>query len=511
MAEAATPSLGDGNAAINAEILSVLRFITKASPQELQEFRPVSVSLAVGEAVMHVNLVRESVQPILPMHALPLLGCEINWTDRGIHVRHPGLGILPVRVKDGTPELPEFLVLRLIGEYERFLLRRENSRAVLRIDGVVCGERGDDRFGFSDLSPSDRALVDRDTLLFLRSLLLTFVASCAKEKFFNCLEMPEASAAWEWPEYENVIKAPASNFYGKEWAHGLVSRVLRAWDDYCCVSFERLQAHTREQEGASRDRSTSRSIRICLSSPVMLRVDEAKAQDKEDPHASLIYQPVYTKLGDDFLEEPSSAVGVSSTPGEDDSALPVSFEAKSSHKPPPLQPEGSDSDDGQEFVTLVWAEPLKTRQSFNVQLAIMRVVARLRAFGIPCFRFHSDRAREYLSDSLERFLAEQGIHSTRTAPEDHPSNGVAEVAIREVKRAARRALPSAHGSETRGGSPMAQGHSSVGRGSQVSAGLRDTSRGSKKASPQGRLDVSHSVWSPDRPGSADFVFVPCAV
>ncbi|CAE7769388.1 unnamed protein product [Symbiodinium sp. CCMP2592] len=775
-AEAAAPSQGDGNAAINAEILSVLRSIKtkalrlsavsnptgyglldsgasaslrQASPQEIQESRPVSVSLAIGEALMHVNsagtlLVRESVQPILPMHALPLLGCEINWTDRGIHVRHPGLGILPVRLKDGTPELPEFLVLRLIGEYERFLLRRETSRAVSQqlwqrsvgqeevglsslrewvaahvaadscseselqlivktlfpglperlasqvavsptfdpscvpfnrrtrrqlfdpqvptlvhlfagkqrwrhsvgqvlevdisrgsdllsddvfgmllraatlgvIDGVVCGppsrtfnpealasssnglkfrgEEGDDRFGFSDLSPSDRALVDRDTLLFLRSLLLTFVASCAKEKFFNCLEMPETSTAWEWPEYENVsvclggwtasfdqgtlghpcskatavytssfqlyeslhelklppevIEAPASNFYGKEWAPGLVSRVLRAWDDYCCVSFERLQAHTREREGlllnlcqeatvakmspevwerhcqadhlpyrndcpiciqgASRDRShfTKHPHLFELSSDVagpyhkgrdfggacryfviftirvpvksdkkewrdksseiafQEKVDEAKAQDKEDPHASLIYQPVhvtgeplkgdaeqpsrvkvYTKLGDDFLEEPSSAVGVSSTPGEDDdSALPVSFEVKSPHKPPPLQPEGSDSDDGQEFVTLVWAEPLKTCQSFNVQLAIMRAVARLRAFGIPCFRFHSDRAREYLSDSLERFLAEQGIHSTRTAPEDHPSNGAAEVAIREVKRAARRALLSAN-------------------------------------------------------------------
>ncbi|CAE7252251.1 RE1 [Symbiodinium sp. CCMP2592] len=762
-AEAAAPSQGDGNAAINAEILSVLRSIKtkalrlsavsnptgyglldsgasaslrQASPQEIQESRPVSVSLAVGEALMHVNsagnlLVRESVQPILPMHALRLLGCEINWTDRGIHVRHPGLGILPVRLKDGTPELPEFLVLRLIAEYERFLLRRETSRAVSQqlwqrsvgqeevglsslrewvaahvaadscseselqlivktlfpglperlasqvavsptfdpscvpfnrrtrrqlfdpqvptlvhlfagkqrwrhsvgqvlevdisrgsdllsddvfgmllraatlgvIDGVVCGppsrtfnpealasssnglkfrgEEGDDRFGFSDLSPSDRALVDRDTLLFLRSLLLTFVASCAKEKFFNCLEMPETSTAWEWPEYENVsvclggwtasfdqgtlghpcskatavytssfqlyeslhelklppevIEAPASNFYGKEWAPGLVSRVLRAWDDYCCVSFERLQAHTREREGlllnlcqeatvakmspevwerhcqadhlpyrndcpiciqgASRDRShfTKHPHLFELSSDVagpyhkgrdfggacryfviftirvpvksdkkewrdksseiafQEKVDEAKAQDKEDPHASLIYQPqpsrvkVYTKLGDDFLEEPSSAVGVSSTPGEDDdSALPVSFEVKSPHKPPPLQPEGSDSDDGQEFVTLVWAEPLKTRQSFNVQLAIMRAVARLRAFGIPCFRFHSDRAREYLSDSLERFLAEQGIHSTRTAPEDHPSNGAAEVAIREVKRAARRALLSAN-------------------------------------------------------------------
>ena len=70
----------------------------------------------------------------------------------------------------------------------------------------------------------------------------------------------------------------------------------------------------------------------------------------------------------------------------------------------------------------------------------MRAVARLRAHGIPCFRFHSDRAREFLGDALERFLAEQGIFSTRTAPEDHAANGSSEVAIRELKRSARKAL-----------------------------------------------------------------------
>ena len=78
---------------------------------------------------MHVNsagtlLVRESVQPIVPMHALPLLGCEINWNDRGIHVRHPAMGVLPVRLRDGT-----LLVIRLIAEYERFLMRHQAARS----------------------------------------------------------------------------------------------------------------------------------------------------------------------------------------------------------------------------------------------------------------------------------------------------------------------------------------------------------------------------------------------
>ena len=358
-----------------------------------------------------------------------------------------------------------------------------------------------------------------------------------------------------------VIENPASNFGVKEWAPGLTSRVLRAWEGYCCLSFERIQAYTREREGlllnlcqeatvarmspevwerhcqadhmpyrndcpicvqgASRDRPhfTKHPHLFELSSDVagpyhkgrdfggacryfviftirvpvksdkpewreksseiafQEKVHEAKAQDMQSPHESLIYQPVqvtgepvrgavanpsrvtvFSKLGDDFLDEstpdgPSSSiksvpveavVDDSAAPEADDPPAPVSFEAKSPHKPPPLQLEGDGYEDSPGFVTLVWAGPLKTRQAFNVQLAVMRAVARLKAFGIPCLQFHSDRAREYLGDSLERFLAEQGIYSTRTAPEDHPSNGAAEVAIREVKRAARRALLSAN-------------------------------------------------------------------
>ena len=139
------------------------------------------------------------------------------------------------------------------------------------------------------------------------------------------------------------------------------------------------------------------------------KVHEAKAQDMQSPHG-LIYQPVqvtgepvrgavanpsrvtvFSKLGNDFLGEstpdgPSSSiksvpveavVDDSATPEADDPPAPVSFETKSPHKPPPLQLEGDGYEDSPGFVTLVWAEPLKTRQAFNVQLAVMRAVARL--------------------------------------------------------------------------------------------------------------------------------------
>ena len=101
--------------AINAEILNVLRSIKTKSFRA----RVVNDSLAVGEMVMFRNdsgtlLVREPVLPIVtivPMSALPLLGREISWSDRGCYVRHPSQGLLPVRLRDGTPELPALMVL----------------------------------------------------------------------------------------------------------------------------------------------------------------------------------------------------------------------------------------------------------------------------------------------------------------------------------------------------------------------------------------------------------------
>ena len=94
----------------------------------------------------------------------------------------------------------------------------------------------------------------------------------------------------------------------------------------------------------------------------------------------------------------------------------------------------------------------------------------------------TDRAREFLGGSLERFLAEQGIHSTRTAPEDHAANGAAEVAIRELKRSARKALissnlesrvmPLADGHSARRRGLLAQGHLASWRSFQTSPAIR---------------------------------------
>ena len=96
------------------------------------------------------------------------------------------------------------------------------------------------------------------------------------------------------------------------------------------------------------------------------------------------------------------------------------------------------------FVRLTWAEPLQGRSEPGLRMAVMRAISRLRASGIPVLRWHSDRAKEYASRKLQEWLTTQGVLTTMSAPEDHAANGRAEVAVREIKRAARRCLISAN-------------------------------------------------------------------
>ena len=83
------------------------------------------------------------------------------------------------------------------------------------------------------------------------------------------------------------------------------------------------------------------------------------------------------------------------------------------------------------FVTLTWAEPLPNRKEAHLRLSVMRAISRLRSSGVPVLRWHADRAKEYMSHRLSEWLATQGIHETKTAPEHHSTNGRAEVAVRD--------------------------------------------------------------------------------
>ena len=58
-------------------------------------------------------------EPIIPMAALIWkLGCDISWRQDELLIRHPRLGALPVKTKDGCPQVGKQLALDLIYEIE---------------------------------------------------------------------------------------------------------------------------------------------------------------------------------------------------------------------------------------------------------------------------------------------------------------------------------------------------------------------------------------------------------
>ena len=81
----------------------------------------------------------DPLQPIIPMSCLASLGCVTTWTDRGISIRHPSRGSLPVRLHNKCPELPIQLVLDLIQEYEELLERQQimQSQARAAVSAVL--------------------------------------------------------------------------------------------------------------------------------------------------------------------------------------------------------------------------------------------------------------------------------------------------------------------------------------------------------------------------------------
>ena len=78
------------------------------SDQEYQQAEPVQVSLASGSVSMRQSpvsrtlLVKEEVQPIVPLSDLINIGVSIEWNDRGCKMKHAGR-ILPVYLDEGCP------------------------------------------------------------------------------------------------------------------------------------------------------------------------------------------------------------------------------------------------------------------------------------------------------------------------------------------------------------------------------------------------------------------------
>lgn len=104
------------------------------------------------------------------------------------------------------------------------------------------------------------------------------------------------------------------------------------------------------------------------------------------------------------------------------------------------------ADDGEEWLKkveeeedfevrqLTLAEIVKSRASANLMEAVARMVTKLRYYGLPVKRLHSDRAREFTAKRARQWALDRGILRTFTDGSSWKMNGRAEAEVGFMKR-----------------------------------------------------------------------------
>ena len=104
------------------------------------------------------------------------------------------------------------------------------------------------------------------------------------------------------------------------------------------------------------------------------------------------------------------------------------------------------ADDGEEWLKKVEAEEdfevrqltlveiVKSWASANLMEAVARMVTKLRYYGLPVKRLHSDRAREFTAKRARRWALDSGILRTFTGGSSWKMNGRAEAEVGFMKR-----------------------------------------------------------------------------
>ena len=83
-------------------------------------------------------------------------------------------------------------------------------------------------------------------------------------------------------------------------------------------------------------------------------------------------------------------------------------------------------------ITMV--EPMASRSAKDLLEALNRVYSRYRALGIPIYRFHSDRAKEFIGKTVRQWIATKTLWQTSTGGDDPKGNGRAESEVLQFKR-----------------------------------------------------------------------------
>ena len=95
-----------------------------------------------------------------------------------------------------------------------------------------------------------------------------------------------------------------------------------------------------------------------------------------------------------------------------------------------------------EVIDIPMVEILPTKSAKAIVSALNKFYARLRSWGLPVYRMHSDRARELTDPLVTQWAAHRGIYKTTTAPEQPAGNGRAERLVGKLKQQTRALLHS---------------------------------------------------------------------
>ena len=91
---------------------------------------------------------------------------------------------------------------------------------------------------------------------------------------------------------------------------------------------------------------------------------------------------------------------------------------------------------------LTFVHPVKSRAVKHLLPALSRLHARIRALGLPVYRIHSDRAREFSSAETQAWAAERSILTTMTSGSSFKANGRVEAEMGVIKKAIRTLISS---------------------------------------------------------------------
>ena len=91
---------------------------------------------------------------------------------------------------------------------------------------------------------------------------------------------------------------------------------------------------------------------------------------------------------------------------------------------------------------LTFVHPVKSRAVKHLLPALSRLHARIRALGLPVYRVHSDRAREFSSAETQAWAAERSILTTMTSGSSFKANGRVEAEMGVIKKAIRTLISS---------------------------------------------------------------------